>query len=88
MLREFVTSKKVLAALLTVVAQLVFKDPDLRTRVLELGMVLIGAIAVADHGRAKADAVAGTTIITAPGALSVTVDSGPVAAAPLPKKVP
>lgn len=55
MLRDFVTSKKVLTAVLTGVAGLAVKDPAMRTRVIEIGLVLLGAQGLTDHGKAAAE---------------------------------
>ena len=54
MLVEFLTSKKVLTAILTAAAGAFIKDPATRDRVVAVGLTLIGGIALADHGKAAA----------------------------------
>ncbi len=52
MLRDFVTSKKVLTAILTAAAGALIKDPTVRDRVVAAGLTLLGAQAMTDHGKA------------------------------------
>lgn len=54
MLREFLTSKKVLTAALTAVAGAFIKDPAVRDRVVAAGLFLLTAIAAVDHATASA----------------------------------
>ena len=54
MLHDFVTSKKVLAAVLTVGANAFIKDDAMRAHATNVGEVLIAAIAAADIARARA----------------------------------
>ncbi len=54
MLRDFVTSKKVLTALLTAGAGLFIKDPDARDRVVAAGLALLVAQGATDAGKAAA----------------------------------
>lgn len=54
MLKDFVTSKKVLTAAITAVATALIKDPGLRTNVVEIGAVLLAGQGLADHGKAAA----------------------------------
>jgi hypothetical protein len=56
MLREYLTSKKVLTAVLTALAGVFIKDAAVRDRVVAVGMTLIAALAVVDHGKATAGA--------------------------------
>lgn len=66
MLVEFVTSKKVLTAVLTSVAGLVIKDPATRDHVLAVGVTLIGGIAIADAGKVAAAKKADAASAVAP----------------------
>lgn len=54
MLRDFVTSKKVLTAVLTAGATYFVKDTAIRDRVVAIGLILIGGQALADHGATAA----------------------------------
>jgi|GEM_PF-6499168 len=54
MFHDYITSKKTLTAILTVVTGVLIKDEKVREHVLVVGSALIGGIAVADYGRAKA----------------------------------
>lgn len=54
-LKDFVTSKKVLTAVLTGVASMVVKDPATRTHIVEIGAVLLAGQGLNDHGKAAAE---------------------------------
>lgn len=55
MLREWITSKKVLTAILTAVAGVLIRDHELRDRVMAVGVVLLGAQGANDAGKGKAE---------------------------------
>jgi hypothetical protein len=65
MLHDFLTSKKVLTAILTSVAGIVIKDPATREHVLAVGITLIGGQAIQDFGKAKAAAPPATVAVVA-----------------------
>jgi hypothetical protein len=54
MLHDFLTSKKVLTAILTAVAGVAIKDPDTRDRVVTVGVGLLVAQGATDAGKAAA----------------------------------
>lgn len=49
---DYVSSKKVITAALTVVVSAVVKDPELRDKIVYAGLALLGAQGAADFGKA------------------------------------
>ena len=62
MLRDFFLSTKVLAAILTAILEVTVKDPATRLHLLGVGVSLITAMGITDHGKAKAKIEAASKI--------------------------
>jgi len=65
MLVEFLTSKKVMTAILTTVAAVFVKDPATRDKIVEAGLALLIGIGLTDFGKAKAIAPTTAKTVTA-----------------------
>lgn len=76
------TSKKVLTAVLTAIAALLIKDTAVRDRVVGVGITLIAAIAVTDHGKAAAEVAAANPPPVAPAAPAPTATANVTVEAP------
>lgn len=74
MLRDFVTSKKVLTAVLTAVAGALIKDPTTRDRIVAIGLMLLGGQALTDHGKAAEEVKAA---VAAKAPLSGSISAAP-----------
>ena len=54
MLKDFVTSKKVLTAVATAIVSSLVSDPEQSKHIIEIGAVLLAGQGLADHGKAAA----------------------------------